>query len=58
MPQKTYEERRYMVLVVNDRTKLRVEMLQTVATHKEALTVKSKLNHDRPKHVRVVIEER
>jgi hypothetical protein len=48
----------YMVVRVNDKTGERIDMLGTPVSHKEAVTIKSKLMSPLPKHLRTVLEPR
>ena len=48
----------YMVVRVNDKTGERHDMLDTPVSHKEAVTIKSKLMSPLPKHLRTVLEPR
>jgi hypothetical protein len=47
-----------MVVRVNDKTGERHDMLDTPVSHKEAVTIKSKLMSPLPKHLRTVLEPR
>lgn len=52
------KERRYHVIVVNDKTETKVRMTATPCTHKEACTILSKLvSYPKYPHVRNMLEE-